>query len=124
MFEVQRLRSVDESLAPVLSGVAFGSFGRPVSFQVTSKEADETLILRFVARRDEQSETAATHVGKLVDDQIALTYTVPGGVAELGPEEPLGLVKLGDCALSLTFRLHCSPDSEVYTLFYEFYDMY
>lgn len=109
-----------ENRRPVLSGVTFGVFGKPITFEVQAEGMPYALTVRFQLCDDVSKPPAYFVVGPIVSGALDIVFynVVPFGSASIS--EPCSTVFANQVDLQLIVHVDRIQGTQTYRMTYEF----
>lgn len=122
-FQVKYLGQNISNNEVILSGTGFGYVDSdvPLWFEVAVAEFESPLMVSLAVKVDKNRSELFFDIGKIQDNQLALTFYNPSFVGASGLTAPVGLLVLGSDIIGFMFHIDRLPNSVCYRISYEFY---
>ena len=123
MFSVKPLGHQDYRNVPILSGVAFGFIGMPLTFEVKSEKIPTPHFIDFIVSKDASRKPFELHFENSAQDRLQINFYNPSISGPSGLTSPSGFLTLENkYCLGFMFMVDVIGDSTSYRMTYEFYD--
>jgi hypothetical protein len=123
MFSVKALGDNNKSNVSICSGVTFGFFDKPLTFEVKSEKVEAPHFIDFKVARDSKRKPFEMSLAHSGTSRTEIIFYNPAMSGQSGLTVPVGILSLEDkYVLGFMFLVDVLPNSQTYRFTYEFYD--
>lgn len=121
MYTVKYLGQNLPNINPILSGVSFGYFDKPIFFELQAEVVKNPLLISLTIDINEKTDNRF-EMGKVEDNKTSLLFHLPSKKSIAGLNAPISFIQNDGFVFAMMFEIESRSDSDIYKITYEMYE--